>query len=44
MKHGPIALIDEELPVVMLAPRDALFEKMMSNMQEVNSRGGTSLR
>ncbi len=40
MKHGPIALIDEELPVVMLAPRDALFEKMMSNMQEVNSRGG----
>jgi glucosamine--fructose-6-phosphate aminotransferase (isomerizing) len=41
MKHGPIALIDEELPVVMLAPKDALFEKMMSNMQEVNSRGGS---
>ncbi|PKL52567.1 MAG: glutamine--fructose-6-phosphate transaminase (isomerizing) [Nitrospira bacterium HGW-Nitrospira-1] len=40
MKHGPIALIDEELPVVMLAPKDALFEKMMSNIQEVNSRGG----
>lgn len=40
MKHGPIALIDEELPVVMLAPRDTLFEKMMSNIQEVNSRGG----
>ncbi|MBS1114352.1 MAG: glutamine--fructose-6-phosphate transaminase [Nitrospirae bacterium] len=40
MKHGPIALIDEELPVVMLAPKDALFEKMMSNVQEVNSRGG----
>ena len=41
MKHGPIALIDEELPVVMLAPKDALLEKMMSNMQEVNSRGGS---
>lgn len=40
MKHGPIALIDEELPVVMLAPKDNLFEKMMSNVQEVNSRGG----
>lgn len=40
MKHGPIALIDEELPVVMLAPKDDLFEKMMSNVQEVNSRGG----
>ncbi|RPI36467.1 MAG: glutamine--fructose-6-phosphate transaminase (isomerizing), partial [Nitrospiraceae bacterium] len=40
MKHGPIALIDEELPVVMLAPKDTLLEKMMSNMQEVNSRGG----
>ena len=40
MKHGPIALIDEELPVVMLAPKDSLFEKMMSNVQEVKSRGG----
>ena len=40
MKHGPIALIDEELPVVMLAPKDSLFEKMMSSIQEVNSRGG----
>jgi glutamine---fructose-6-phosphate transaminase (isomerizing) len=40
MKHGPIALIDEELPVVMLAPKDNLFGKMMSNIQEVNSRGG----
>jgi len=40
MKHGPIALIDEELPVVMLVPKDKLFEKMMSNVQEVNSRGG----
>jgi len=40
MKHGPIALIDEELPVVVLAPRDALYEKIISNIQEVNSRGG----
>lgn len=40
MKHGPIALIDEDLPVVMLAPKDSLFEKMMSNVQEVNCRGG----
>jgi glucosamine--fructose-6-phosphate aminotransferase (isomerizing) len=40
MKHGPIALIDEDLPVVMLAPKDGLFEKMLSNVQEVNSRGG----
>jgi glutamine---fructose-6-phosphate transaminase (isomerizing) len=40
MKHGPIALIDEELPVVMLAPKDNLFGKMMSNIQEVKSRGG----
>ena len=40
MKHGPIALIDEELPVVILAPKDRLYEKMMSNVQEVNSRGG----
>ena len=40
MKHGPIALIDEELPVVVLAPRDNLYEKIISNIQEVNSRGG----
>jgi glucosamine--fructose-6-phosphate aminotransferase (isomerizing) len=40
MKHGPIALIDEELPVVILAPKDRLYEKMLSNVQEVNSRGG----
>ena len=40
MKHGPIALIDEELPVVILAPKDNLFEKMMTSIQEVNSRGG----
>lgn len=40
MKHGPIALIDEELPVVILAPKDALYEKMISGIQEVASRGG----
>jgi glutamine---fructose-6-phosphate transaminase (isomerizing) len=40
MKHGPIALIDEELPVVILAPSGKLFEKVLSNMEEVNSRGG----
>jgi glutamine---fructose-6-phosphate transaminase (isomerizing) len=40
MKHGPIALIDEELPVLVLAPQDNLYEKIASNMQEVKSRGG----
>lgn len=40
MKHGPIALIDEELPVVILAPQDNLFEKIATNIQEVKSRGG----
>src|ERR1700676_3315075 len=40
MKHGPIALIDESMPVVILAPRDAVFEKMIGNMQEVKSRKG----
>jgi glucosamine--fructose-6-phosphate aminotransferase (isomerizing) len=40
MKHGPIALIDEELPVVVLAPQDNLHEKIISNIQEVKSRGG----
>src|SRR3977135_2616454 len=41
MKHGPIALIDELMPVVMIAPRDAVFEKMIGNMQEVKARGGS---
>src|SRR5208283_3095274 len=41
MKHGPIALIDEDLPVVVLAPRGKLYEKVASNMEEVRSRGGT---
>jgi glucosamine--fructose-6-phosphate aminotransferase (isomerizing) len=40
MKHGPIALIDETLPVVAIAPRDAVFEKMLGNMEEVKARGG----
>jgi len=40
LKHGPIALIDEATPVVVVAPHDALFEKTLSNMQEVNARGG----
>ena len=41
MKHGPIALIDENLPVVALAPKDTVFEKMLANMEEVKARGGT---
>ncbi|MEQ9528040.1 MAG: glutamine--fructose-6-phosphate transaminase (isomerizing) [Parvibaculaceae bacterium] len=40
LKHGPIALIDEDVPVVVIAPVDALFEKTISNMQEVIARGG----
>ncbi|MGE0742059.1 MAG: glutamine--fructose-6-phosphate transaminase (isomerizing) [Hyphomonadaceae bacterium] len=40
LKHGPIALIDEETPVVVVAPHDALFDKTLSNMQEVAARGG----
>ncbi len=40
LKHGPIALIDENVPVVVVAPEDELFEKTVSNMQEVAARGG----
>ncbi|MCH6591198.1 MAG: glutamine--fructose-6-phosphate transaminase (isomerizing) [Proteobacteria bacterium] len=40
MKHGPIALIDEDVPVIVIAPSDDLFEKTASNMQEVIARGG----
>jgi glucosamine--fructose-6-phosphate aminotransferase (isomerizing) len=40
LKHGPIALIDEQVPVIVIAPTDALFEKTISNMQEVMARGG----
>ncbi len=40
LKHGPIALIDENMPVIVIAPRDDLFDKTVSNMQEVAARGG----
>lgn len=40
MKHGPIALIEENLPVVVVAPRNDLFEKTLSNIEEVKARGG----
>ncbi|MEM8587272.1 MAG: glutamine--fructose-6-phosphate transaminase (isomerizing) [Pseudomonadota bacterium] len=43
MKHGPIALIDEAVPVIVLAPRDGLFDKTASNVQEVMARGGRVL-
>ncbi|NWH83189.1 GFA1 aminotransferase, partial [Piaya cayana] len=40
LKHGPIALIDESMPVIVIAPYDHWFEKTVSNMQEVAARGG----
>ena len=40
LKHGPIALVDENMPVIVIAPRDELFEKTISNMEEVAARGG----
>ncbi|HSF96528.1 MAG TPA: glutamine--fructose-6-phosphate transaminase (isomerizing) [Thermohalobaculum sp.] len=40
LKHGPIALIDERVPVVVMAPKDGVFDKTVSNMQEVMARGG----
>ena len=40
MKHGPIALIDEELPVIVLATREPAYEKTLGNMEEVRARGG----
>jgi len=43
MKHGPIALIDDGLPVVVIAPRGPGYEKVMSNLQEVRARKGTVL-
>ncbi|WDI30453.1 glutamine--fructose-6-phosphate transaminase (isomerizing) [Hyphococcus flavus] len=43
LKHGPIALIDENLPIVVIAPKDAHFEKTVSNMQEVMARDGKAL-
>ena len=41
MKHGPIALIDEQMPVVTIAPDDHVFEKMIGNIQEAKARGGS---
>jgi glutamine---fructose-6-phosphate transaminase (isomerizing) len=41
MKHGPIALIDEMMPVVFIAPHDSVFDKVVSNVQEVKARRGT---
>jgi glucosamine--fructose-6-phosphate aminotransferase (isomerizing) len=43
MKHGPIALIDEQMPVVALSPHDSVFEKMLSNIEEVKARSGVVL-
>ncbi|WP_110655831.1 glutamine--fructose-6-phosphate transaminase (isomerizing) [Salinicola halimionae] len=40
LKHGPLALVDQEMPVVVIAPNDELLEKLKSNMQEVSARGG----
>ena len=40
MKHGPIALIDEGMPVIALAPRDGSYDRMMSNIEEVRARDG----
>ena len=41
MKHGPIALIDERMPVVAIAPKDQVFEKMIGNVQEAKARGAS---
>jgi len=43
MKHGPIALITEEMPVVFLANKGLQYEKVLSNMEEVMSRGGQTI-
>jgi glucosamine--fructose-6-phosphate aminotransferase (isomerizing) len=43
MKHGPIALIDDLMPVVFLAPKDAVYQKVVSNVEEVKARGGRVL-
>jgi len=40
MKHGPIALIDDEMPVVVIAPTDSVYAKIVSNVEEVKTRGG----
>ena len=43
MKHGPIALVDTETPSVFLVPRSAVFDKVMSNLEEIKARGGPVL-
>jgi len=43
MKHGPIALIDDLMPVVFVAPKDAVYQKVVSNVEEVKARGGRVL-
>ena len=43
LKHGPIALVDKAVPVIVMAPHDELFDKTVSNMQEVMARGGQVL-
>jgi len=40
LKHGPLALVDRHMPVIAIAPRDALLDKLKSNIEEVRSRGG----
>jgi glucosamine--fructose-6-phosphate aminotransferase (isomerizing) len=40
LKHGPLALVDEDMPVISIAPNDALLEKLKSNLKEVAARGG----
>ena len=40
LKHGPLALVDKNMPVIAIAPKDALLEKLKSNLQEVRARGG----
>jgi glucosamine--fructose-6-phosphate aminotransferase (isomerizing) len=40
MKHGPIALIDQEMPVIFIATQDEVYDKVVSNIQEVKARGG----
>ena len=43
MKHGPIALIDEDMPIVFIAPKDSTYDKIISNIQEVKARGGRTI-
>ena len=43
LKHGPLALVDDKMPVIAVAPNDALLEKLKSNLQEVRARGGELL-